>query len=95
MPGASRTAGSFTASHGGGPVAEATRRALAPIRAYLPAEVPDAAVQAGLMVWAALFGTVSFELFGQFHNVVGESPGDREAFFAECVRRWAAQLGLR
>lgn len=82
------------ADNGGGPVAEAAHRALAPIRAHLPADVPDAAVQAGLMVWAALFGAVSFELFGQFHNVVGESPGDREAFFAECVRRWARQLGI-
>lgn len=82
------------AAGNGGPVAEAAHRALAPIREYIPADMPDAAIQVGLMVWAALFGTVSFELFGQFHNVVGESPGDREAFFAECVRRWALQLGL-
>jgi AcrR family transcriptional regulator len=82
------------ASNGNGPMAEVAQGALAPIRAYFPADVPDAAIQAGLMVWAALFGTVSFELFGQFHNVVGESPGDREAFFAECVRRWASHLGL-
>ena len=54
----------------------------------------DAAVQAGLMTWSALFGLISFELFGQFHNVVAEGPGDRDAFFAECVTRWAAQLGL-
>jgi AcrR family transcriptional regulator len=79
---------------GGWAMPDAAHRALAPLRAHLPAEVPGPAVQAGLMVWAALFGIVSFELFGQFHNVVGESPGDREAFFAECVRRWAFQLGL-
>ncbi len=78
----------------GGPVADAAARALEPILTQLSAAVPDAAMQTGLMVWAALFGTVSLELFGQFHNVVGEGPGDREAFFAECVRRWAAQLGL-
>jgi hypothetical protein len=46
------------------------------------------------MAWAALFGTVSFELFGQLHGIMGERPGDREAYFAESVRRWAAQLGL-
>ena len=46
------------------------------------------------MAWAALFGTVSFELFGQLHGIVGEQPGDREAFFAESVRRWAAQVGI-
>ena len=34
------------------------------------------------------------ELSGQLHTVVGEQPGDHAAFFAECVRRWAIQLGL-
>jgi AcrR family transcriptional regulator len=68
--------------------------ALAPVRAALPPPIPDAALQAGLMVWAGLFGTVSFELFGQFHNVVGDAAGDRAAFFAECVTRWAVQLGI-
>ena len=43
---------------------------------------------------AALFGTVSFELFGQLHGIVGDQPGDHEAFFAESVRRWAAQVGI-
>src|SRR5256885_773489 len=57
-------------------------------------EVPSALLHQGLMAWAALFGTVSFELFGQLHGIVGEQPGDREAYFAESVRRWAAQLGI-
>jgi hypothetical protein len=56
--------------------------------------VTDALLQRGLMAWAALFGTVSFELFGQLHGIVGEQPGDREAFFAESVRRWAEQIGI-
>ncbi len=46
------------------------------------------------MAWAALFGTVSFELFGQLHGIVGDQPGDHEAFFAESVRRWAEQAGI-
>ena len=62
--------------------------------AAIGTQVPDCALQAGLMTWSALFGLISFELFGQFHNVVGENPGDRDAFFAECVARWAAQLGI-
>jgi AcrR family transcriptional regulator len=70
------------------------RAALAPVTAALPSELTDAAIQAGLMVWAALLGTISLELFGQFQNVVGEKPGDRDAFFAECIARWAAQIGL-
>ncbi len=77
-----------------GGMTAAARRALAPLRAVLPAQVPEASMQAGLMVWAALFGAVSFELFGQFTNVVGDGPGDRDAFFASCVERWARQLGI-
>ncbi|HWF81922.1 MAG TPA: TetR/AcrR family transcriptional regulator [Streptosporangiaceae bacterium] len=68
--------------------------ALRPVRDVFQAEISDSSIQTGLMVWSALFGVISFELFGQFHNVVSEEPGDREAFFAECVRRWAHQLGL-
>ena len=67
---------------------------LAEARSIVGPEVPDALLQRGLMAWAALFGTVSFELFGQLHGIVGEQPGDREAFFAESVRRWAIQVGI-
>jgi len=79
---------------GYGEVSAGCRAALAPLRAALPVPVPDATVQSGLMAWAGLFGLVSFELFGQFTNVIGDEPGERDAFFAECVTRWAAQLGL-
>jgi AcrR family transcriptional regulator len=72
----------------------AARTALAPVLAVLPATVTDAAIQAGLMVWSALLGTISLDLFGQFHNVVSDAPADRDAFFAECVNRWAAQIGV-
>jgi AcrR family transcriptional regulator len=82
---------------GSGPACDVSpqcRAALAPVRAALPPELTDRAVQAALMTLAGLFGTVSFELFGQFQNVVGDNPGDRDAFFAECIRRWAIQLGI-
>src|SRR6185437_3460976 len=46
--------------------------ALAPIRSYLPPGVPAPLVQRALMVWTNLFGVISFELFGQLHNVVAE-----------------------
>ncbi len=70
------------------------RTALSPVRSVIPPEVSDEEIMAGLMVWSALLGAISLELFGQFHNVVSEEPGDRDAFFAECVRRWAAQVGI-
>jgi len=70
------------------------RKALAPARSLTGPEVPDALLQRGLMAWAALFGTVSFELFGQLYGIVGDQPEDHQAFFAESVRRWAAQVGI-
>ena len=76
--------------------AEAQRMvtALSPMRSYLPPDVPGPLVQRALMVWTNLFGVVSFELYGQLHEVVGEDPGDRDAFFAECVRRWIQFVGI-
>jgi AcrR family transcriptional regulator len=75
-------------------VAPAGQQALKPARSIVGSEVPDALLQRGLMAWAALFGTVSFELFGQLHGIVGEESGDRQAFFAESVHRWAVQIGI-
>ena len=72
----------------------AATSALAPVLSALPAAVTHVAIHAGLMVWSALLGTISLELFGQFHNVVSEDPAGRDAFFAACVERWAAQIGI-
>jgi hypothetical protein len=68
--------------------------AVAPIRSYLPPGVPAPLVRRALMVWTNLFGVVSFELYGQLHGVVGEEPGDREVFFAECVRDWMRLIAI-
>jgi hypothetical protein len=70
------------------------RVALAPVCTFIGPKAPDAVLQRGLLAGSSLFGTVSFELFGHLHNVVGDEPGDRDAFFTECVRRWATQIGL-
>src|SRR6516162_1323427 len=68
--------------------------ALAPIRSYLPPSIPAPLVQRALMVWPGLFGVVSFELYGQLHQVVGDKPADRDTFFAECIRRWLQVINL-
>ncbi|MFZ1062343.1 MAG: TetR/AcrR family transcriptional regulator [Acidimicrobiales bacterium] len=68
--------------------------ALAPLREALLVDVPSAVVLRALMVWVGMFGVVSFEIFGQFQNVVGEEPGEREAFFAGCIENWASQLDI-
>ncbi len=52
------------------------------------AGVPDEVAAGALIAWSGLFGLVSFELFGQFENVVT----DRAAFFdhaAACLGRLA------
>jgi AcrR family transcriptional regulator len=72
-----------------------TARIIAPILSYLPPGIPAPLVQRALMVWTALFGTISFELYGQLHQVVAESPADRDAFFAACIRHWLRFMDLR
>jgi AcrR family transcriptional regulator len=69
--------------------------ALTPIRSYLPPGIPAPVIQRALMVWTGLFGAVSFELYGQLHQVVAEDPADRAAFFADCVRHWIQFMDLR
>ncbi len=46
------------------------------------------------MVWTDCSASSSFELYGQLHQVVGGEPADRDAFFAECVRRWLQFMNL-
>jgi AcrR family transcriptional regulator len=69
-------------------------QALEPILAQLPPGFPPALVQRGVMAWTGLFGAVSFELYGQLHQVVAEDPDDRDAFFAQCIGRWITFVGL-
>ena len=67
----------------GGPAAPASLRAdAAALRESIMPGVPDDVIAAGVTCWAALFGLLSFELFGQFENVVT----DRDAFFGYAVR---------
>lgn len=76
-------------------VPPAVRRALAPLRTAIPPDVPDHLLVGGLMAWTYVFGAVSFELFGQRHQVVAEAASLRAAFFAEELRRSYAFIGLR
>jgi len=57
--------------------------------AILPG-VPDEVAAGALIAWSGLFGLVSFELFGQFENVVT----DRAAFFDHAAARLGALTGL-
>lgn len=52
--------------------------------------VPDDVIAAAVACWAGLFGLLSFELFGQFENVIT----DRPAFFAHAMRCLGRMAGL-
>ncbi|MBO8194719.1 TetR/AcrR family transcriptional regulator [Streptomyces oryzae] len=87
-------------AHTSGALREPARTAAAPEAVLKDAErlvgdlgvqLPAAVAAEAVAAWSQLFGLVSFELFGQFTNVVAA----REAFFDHAVERLADQVGLR
>lgn len=58
--------------------------------AYVGRVVSPEMMAAGLAAWAEMFGAISFELFGHFHNVISE----RDDFFEYTLRKSAARLFL-
>ena len=74
----------------GPPVPECFAPDAARIRETILAGVPDEIVAGALIAWSGLFGLVSFELFGQFENVVT----DRAAFFDHAAARLGQLTGL-
>jgi AcrR family transcriptional regulator len=62
----------------------------AALRESIMPGVPDDVIAAGVTCWAGLFGLLSFELFGQFENVIT----DRDAFFGHAVRCLGRLAGL-
>lgn len=75
-------------------VPEQVRRAIAPVRAAFPADIPDDLVVGGLLAWTHLIGAVSFELFGHRGGVVADAPALRTAFFLEEMTRVGRQSFL-
>ncbi|MCU1634261.1 MAG: TetR family transcriptional regulator [Micrococcaceae bacterium] len=62
------------------------------IRDQLSLATPDTLVAATVQAWSALFGAVSFEVFGQYGT---GTFADTDALFGYAVGRIAQQLGLR
>jgi hypothetical protein len=67
---------------------------MAPLLAQVPPQIPAALVARGVVVLAALYGAVSFELFGQFHNVIEQTPQARAVWFNVMVNHWAATVWI-
>jgi len=79
-------AGALAEPGGCPPVPGAFAPDAARLRDSVLAGVPDGVAAGTLAAWAGLFGLLSFELFGQFENVVT----DRDAYFeyaASCLGR--------
>lgn len=72
-----------------GPLPRPVRSDLARLRDTF-AGVDDAVIVRALAAWSALFGLVSFELFGQFHNVIEANTG----YFDVAARELGAFVGL-
>lgn len=54
----------------------------------------DTALALGLMSWTHIIGSISFELFGHRHNVIGDSEADRRAYFTFEVETLCDLLGI-
>jgi AcrR family transcriptional regulator len=74
----------------GRPPAGPVRADAARLAAELAPELPVPVIVALIAAWAQVFGIVSFEVFGQFHQVV-EARGE---FFDQAAATLAAQVGI-
>jgi AcrR family transcriptional regulator len=63
----------------------------AAVREEFSLELPDQALARGVLAWAALFGCISFEVFGQYGP---DSFGDPAALFDHQLRMLADLVGL-
>jgi AcrR family transcriptional regulator len=59
------------------------RQDLAQLRALAAEGVPDSTLSRAMLVWAHLFGAISYELFGHLHGIIT----DYDAFFDLQARR--------
>jgi hypothetical protein len=53
-------------------------------------DVTDDIVLGALTAWAGIFGVISFELFGQFNNVITDTAG----YFGHAAAGLASLMGL-
>jgi AcrR family transcriptional regulator len=86
---AAAATGRLGAAEGGG-VPGGLAGDIAAIRSPLFDGVPDEVVVRALTAWTALFGLVSFELFGQYDNVIAH----RDEWFDAACRGLARHVGL-
>jgi len=72
------------------PLPGPVRADLTRTRDQIAAGLPEELIHAGLTSWLQLFGVVSFELFGQFNNVIDA----RAEFFDQQMQQMADLMGI-
>jgi AcrR family transcriptional regulator len=82
--------GTLTAPAAAPQLAQAVRADLAIARDQISPGLPEELLLLGMTGWLQLFGTVSFELFGQFNNVIEA----RAEFFDEQMTLMADLMGI-
>jgi AcrR family transcriptional regulator len=82
--------GALVPAAGGPPVPRSFTPDAGRLRETVLPGVPDDVAARALAAWAGIVGIVSFELFGQFQNVVT----DRDAFFAHAALSLGGFVGL-
>ncbi|WGL52716.1 TetR-like C-terminal domain-containing protein [Nocardioides sp. BP30] len=75
----------------GPPVPAGLAASFLAVRDELGVELPDQALARGVLAWAALFGCVSFEVFGQYG---ADTFGDPAALFEHQLQVLAETVGL-
>jgi AcrR family transcriptional regulator len=83
-------AGALTPPDPATPAPPPLAKDLAQLRDAIMPDVPDEVIAAALTAWAGVFGLISFELFGQFNNVITNRP----AYFGHAAARLGALFGL-
>lgn len=76
------------------PVSRVVSAAIGPIHEFEGTAVPPDLLLRGMAAWSALFGAVSFEVFGHLTNVVADEPAARRAYFEHLMTDVAEGLGL-
>ena len=69
--------------------------AVAPLRSKLPTHLlSDEVLLRALTSWSALFGAISFELFGHTHNVIDDDPAVRDSYFDAQIDLMLSMIGF-
>ncbi len=68
-----------------GPMPRSVHVEMAQLRDTVALDIPDEVLARTLLAWSAVFGAISYELFGHLHGIVE----DHDAYFAHQLRRTA------